>query len=93
MLSSDGQTILGSKLNSPALKGIEMDGKDVMTDEQKAALKQMAVDVGNSVGARDIKYPEIASVLGESLQLVAVGELTPEDAMKKIDEVSLKIKR
>jgi raffinose/stachyose/melibiose transport system substrate-binding protein len=83
--SDDAQKILASKLNIPAVKGINLDDSNTVTDAQKTAIKQMLTDVENAVGKREFLYPELQTALADALQNVATGKQSPEKAMKAVD--------
>ncbi len=77
----------------PAMKDLTLNDADIMTDAQKANLKQQLVDLENAIGKREFLYPELKTALGDALQNVATGGQTPEQALAAVEEVSKTIQR
>lgn len=94
MTSDDAQHIHAKALNYPSVKGIPLDLSDVISNDQKAALKTQADDLSKDViGPREITYPELQTALSDALQNVATGNQTPQQAMAAVDKASQAIQR
>ncbi|MFD0677457.1 MULTISPECIES: ABC transporter substrate-binding protein [unclassified Paenibacillus] len=91
--SEDGQKINAKYLMMPAIKGIDVDDSDVLTQRQKDNMKQQMKDLENSLGRRELIYPEVKSALGDALQMIATGKTSPEDGMKYVQAASEKTSR
>jgi raffinose/stachyose/melibiose transport system substrate-binding protein len=92
-MDEEAQRIWATTLTPPSVKGFEMDGSDVITEEQRQNLQQQLTDLENSVGKREFLYPELKTALADALQNVATGDQPPEEAMAAVEEVSKTIER
>lgn len=93
MVSEGGQEINAKYLMLPSIKGVEMSDEDTLTDRQKEILKQHVSDLDNSVGRRELLYPEIKTALADALQMIASGQMSPEEGMQHVQSVSEELER
>ncbi|WP_248930480.1 ABC transporter substrate-binding protein [Paenibacillus hamazuiensis] len=91
--SADGQKINAKYLMIPAIKGVDIEDSDVLTDRQKDNIKQQMKDLENSIGRRELIYPEIKTALGDALQMIATGKTSPEEGMKTVQAAADKVSR
>ena len=49
--------------------------------------------IENAYGKREFIYAEIKTALGDAMQNVAVGNMTPLEAMEMVEEASQSVKR
>lgn len=82
------QKIQASALNVPAVKGIDIPSDDIITDAQKANMKQQLVDVQNVTYKREFLYADIKTAMGDALQNVASGQQSPQQALDAVEKVS-----
>lgn len=82
--SEEGQTMIGTTLQQPALKGIPIDMSDVVNDAQRAALDAQAPRLDDLVGARQISNASVEASLGDALSSVASDQMSPSDAAKAV---------
>jgi raffinose/stachyose/melibiose transport system substrate-binding protein len=85
--SESGQTLMGKTLQQPALKSVPVDLSGITTEAQKAAMGELAIKLGDLIGARQIPNPDIETAIGNALSAVAAGTQTPEDAAKAVQAV------
>lgn len=96
MAAGKGQEVFCNTLQVlPAAKNINMDaGKASLNGEKEVeALEMFESYVQNNVGNREIPYPEISNALDNTLTAVAGGVMTPEEAVKSIQEASDSVSR
>lgn len=93
LASEDAQTILAANGNQPSVKGVDIDPGQFITEGQRAAVKQQAVDLANAAGKREFLYPDLKTALIDALQGVASGEQTPAEALAAVETVSKGITR
>lgn len=91
--SEEAQQVHAKQLNIPGVKGIPLDESNVMFEEQKDVLKWVLEDVDNMIGKREFLYPDLKTALGDALQMVAAGEISPEKAMENVEKASQSISR
>ena len=96
MAAGKGQEVFCNTLQVlPAAKNINMDaGKASLNGEKEVeALEMFESYVQNNVGNREIPDPEISNALDNTLTAVAGGVMTPEEAVKSIQEASDSVSR
>jgi len=93
MVSEEGQTIIASGLQFPSVKTVALDASDVIFPSQAEALAAQPGHMESSVGKRELLYPELKTALGDALQDVASGSVTPEEALESVERVSQSVDR
>ena len=93
MESAEAQTIMAQSLQFPAIKSVALDDSDVMFPSQAESLAAQPTQMENSVGKRELLYPELKTALGDALQDVASSTRTPEAALADVESVSKSIER
>lgn len=88
-----GQEIQAAGGNIPAVTDVPVATDDVVDERQVADIERQQTDLGSLIGARQIPYGDLATVLGEVLSSVAAGTLSPADAMAQVEAVSSSITR
>ncbi|GAB2976235.1 ABC transporter substrate-binding protein [Actinotalea caeni] len=78
--SQEGQELMATTVQQPALVSVPLDLSDVMTPEQEEALEAQAPALENLVGQREIDSADVRTALGDALAAVASGQQSPEDA-------------
>jgi ABC-type glycerol-3-phosphate transport system substrate-binding protein len=79
-------------LDGPSVKGTAADGKDF--NPQLLDNVKLYADWNSDIaGYRNIPYPEIGKALGDNLQALVGGQLTPQKAAEAMEKVSKSIKR
>ncbi len=87
---NEGQKILVNEYLEymPTLKDLEIDVKGLSADGEKNLRYIIENGKNNVAGTRGIKYPDLNLAVCRSLKDLALGEVTPEEAAKEIQEVS-----
>ena len=93
VIIEDLQPTYAKDLWVPALNGVPFDMSDATGDFAKAALEYELGMVENAYGKREFVYAEIKTALGDALQSVAVGDMSPLQAMEMVEEASQSVKR
>ena len=93
MLGEEAQTLMASGLQFPAIKSVPLDDSDVLFASQSEALAAQPGQMENSIGKRELLYPELKTALGDALQDVASGSSTPEQALESVERVSQSVER
>ncbi len=93
LVSEEAQTIMASRLQFPAIKTVGLEDVRVMFPSQEEVLATQPAQMENSVGKRELLYPELKTSLGDALQNVASGVSTPEEALANVERVSQSIER
>ena len=93
VIIEDLQSTYAKDLWVPALNGVPFDMSDATSDFAKAALEYELGMVENAYGKREFIYAEIKTALGDALQSVAVGDMSPLQAMEMVEEASQSVKR
>ena len=85
---TDMQKLVAASLSIPAIKGIEIPSDDIITDAQKANMKQQLVDIQNVTYKREFLYPDIKTAMGDALQNVASGQQNSQQALEAVEKIS-----
>lgn len=96
MSAEEGQTIWCNTLQVlPSAVGVDLSSamSELMGDTEEEALKMFQHYVENSVGARELRYAELANTMNDVLPAVANGMMTPEDAAAQMQAASESIAR
>jgi raffinose/stachyose/melibiose transport system substrate-binding protein len=96
MSAEEGQSVWSNTLQVlPCAKGVDLSPamNDLNGDAEREALKMFQSYVENSVGAREIRYPEIANAMNEALPAVAGGLMSPAAAAERLEAASKTAKR
>lgn len=94
MVNEGYQTVLSKALqNIPASKSVGLDKSVLTIPSEQEALDVILGISENPIGVRALENGEIESALFKNLQAMMAGQMTPQQAMEKVQEVSAKIKR
>jgi raffinose/stachyose/melibiose transport system substrate-binding protein len=96
MSAEEGQAVWSNTLQVlPCAKGVDLSPaiNDLNGDTEREALNTFQHYVENSVGAREIRYSEIANVMNEVLPSVAGGLMTPAAAAERLQASSASVRR
>ena len=93
VIIEDLQPTYARDLWVPSMNGVAFDMSDATSDFAKAALEYELGMIKNAYGKREFTYAEIKTALGDAMQNVAVGNMTPLQAMEMVEEASQSVKR
>ena len=93
VIIEDLQPTYARDLWVPSMNGVAFDMSDATSDFAKAALEYELGMIKNAYGKREFTYAEIKTALGDAMQNVAVGNMTPLEAMEMVEEASQSVKR
>jgi raffinose/stachyose/melibiose transport system substrate-binding protein len=96
MAAEEGQTTWCNTLQVlPCAKGIDLGIalNDLNGPTETEALKMCQYYVDNSVGAREVRYSDIANAMNEVLPAVAGGIMTPQAAADRLEAASKATRR
>lgn len=75
-----GQKLVAERLQQPALSSVSLDYSDVVTDTQRSELDEVAQQLADLIGPRQVKDADVEAALGVALSSVAAKTQTAEDA-------------
>ena len=89
----EGQEIMGSTLQQPALKAQGVDTSGLAYPTQVTAMGTLSTQLSELAGARQLPDAELETALGDALSAVAAGSQSPEEALAKVQAVSESLER
>lgn len=84
--SQEGQQLVSTTVQQPALASVPLDLSDVKTPEQAAALKAQGPALTNMVGPREIQNADVKTALGDALSSVASGQQSAANAAASVQK-------